>query len=176
MKHSVPGGFTLIEILIVMFIMSIAASAALLSMRMNENKQIESFAKDLLQTITLAQEQAMLQPALLGFSINEDEVQFMELSSFGDKKKPLWVRLQDHVLGSHAIPINMQVGLKMNDLREEEEEETALDNDKEIAPQVVISTNGDVSPFSLYVGKKGQKPRFLITGDANGYIDSQPLQ
>jgi len=69
-------GFTLIEILVVILIISIVTSVALLSISRNENRQLETFTKDLVQTLTLAQEQAMLQPAVLGLAIERHTYQF----------------------------------------------------------------------------------------------------
>ena len=57
------NGFTLIELLVVIFIISIVTSVALLSISRNENKQLEAFTNELVQTVTLAEEQAMLQPS-----------------------------------------------------------------------------------------------------------------
>ena len=47
--------------------------------------------------------------------------------------------------------------------------------DEDQLPQVVISTNGDITPFTIYVGKKGKSPRYVIKGDADGNITSKLL-
>ncbi|TAK75190.1 MAG: type II secretion system protein GspH [Gammaproteobacteria bacterium] len=136
-------GYTLIEILIVLFITSIVTSVALLSLHRNENKQVESLANELTQMLTLAEEQAMLQPSVLGLTIGADRFQFTRL------QKDRWVPVEEH-----AIPEGMQLRLE---------------------GEVIISMNGDITPFTLYVGKKGEKPRYAVRGDVDGTITSKAL-
>lgn len=165
-------GFTLIEILVVIFIMSIVTSVALFSISRNENRQLESFAKELVQTVTLAQEQAMLQPSVLGLSIEKHGYQFAAYHLAENKKKNSWSPLQDHLLGMHDIPGNIALTVEVGGqkiAREESEDDVAH------VPQIVISTNGDITPFTIYVGKKGQSPRYMIKGDVDGTITSKLL-
>jgi general secretion pathway protein H len=68
------AGFTLIEILIVMVIISIVGAASLLSISRNKNSQMENFARQLTNLITLAQQQAMLQPAVIGMTFSDSTV------------------------------------------------------------------------------------------------------
>lgn len=169
-------GFTLIEILIVLFIMSIVAGAALVSMNQNNGKQLESFTNEITQLLTLAEEQAILQPNVLGLLVQEDAFQFFSLQPGKDQRQVLWIPLEDTVLSRYAIPSNVQVSLQLvgnkqkNDAKDEEEEK-----DKKVHPQVIISTNGDLTPFVIYVGKKGEKPRYVITGEADGHITNKFL-
>lgn len=163
------SGFTLIEILVVIFIMSIVTSVALLSVGRNENRQLESFAKELVQTVTLAQEQAMLQPSVLGLSIEKHAYQFAAYRLAENKKKNVWSPLTDHLLGIHTIPHNVELTVEMGGQKIAQEDDVAH------APQVVISTNGDITPFTIYIGKKGKSPRYVIKGDADGTITSKLL-
>ncbi len=164
-------GFTLIEILVVLFIISIVTTVALLSISRNENTQIESFANELTQSLTLAEEQAMLQPVVLGLALDGKSFQFTSLETTGAEKKKAWVPMEDNVLGKHNIPSNLEVSIKVGDASKEDADEDE-NHDK---PKVIISTNGDITPFSIYVGKKGQLPRYVITGDADGNVTNKSL-
>jgi general secretion pathway protein H len=154
-------GYTLIEILIVLFIISIVTSVALLSISRNENKQMESFANEVMQIMTLAEEQAMLEPNVMGLSFAEHSFQFASFQPSKEDNKNHWQPIQDSILGVHKIPDNIQVAVEAGG--------------KGDMPQIIISTNGDITPFTLYVGKKGQKPRYAITGDADGNITNKFL-
>lgn len=172
-RHNI--GYTLIEILIVLFIVSIVTSVALISISHNENKYLESFANDMTQLMTLAEEQAILQPAILGLSLNEQSFQFLSWQPMVNKdkkeeKKNNWAPLEDNILSNHMIPNNIQVQVRTGDKSSKSEEETKTDH-----PQIIISTNGDITPFTIYIGKKGQKPRYAITGDADGNITNKLL-
>lgn len=153
------AGYTLIEILVVLFIIGIVSGATLLTISHSHHKAVETFANQLTQTITLAEEQAMLQPAVLGVSIQENTLRFSVLKTTAKQTK--WLPLNDAIL-QQAIP---------NDLALSFHGET----DKKNSPQIIISTNGDLTPFVLYVGMKGEKPRYMIKGDANGNITNLAL-
>lgn len=160
------AGFTLIELLVVIFIISIVTSVALLSVGHNENRQLESFANELAQRVTLAEEQAMLQPAVLGLILDESSYQFAAYSPAVGDKKPTWTPIQDKILGQHPIPRDIELGVEVGGkhFTKTDEEETTKD------PQVIISTNGDLTPFTIYIGKRGKTPRYVIRGDADGNV------
>lgn len=162
-------GYTLIEILIVLFIISIVASVALLSISRNDNRQLESFANDLTQILSLAEEQAMLQPAVIGLALNEDSYQFASFDAVAKEKKTAWIPLQDTILGKHGIPRGIQIDVEVDGNR------LSIENAVKNIPQIIISTNGDITPFTIYVSKSGEKPRYMIRGDADGNVTNKLL-
>lgn len=159
-------GFTLVELLIVIFIMSIVTSVALLTVSRNKDKQLESFVNEFKQTVTLAEEQAMLQPMIIGLSFKQASYQFASYQSAVEGKKASWLPMQDSLLGQYTIPDGIELVVAGNELQQ---------SAKNRGPQVVISTNGDLTPFKLYVGHEGSKPRYIIQGDADGTVTSQLL-
>lgn len=162
-------GYTLIEILVVLFIISIVTSVALLTISRNQNKQLETFANELAQTMSLAEEQAMLQSTVLGLRLDDHSFHFATMQqAIEGEKKTGWSPLQDTILGQHPIPSDIQLAVQVGG------QKLGNDNSKPI-PQVIISTNGEITPFTIYVGKKGEKPRFSITGDADGNITNKAL-
>jgi len=163
------AGYTLIEILIVLFILGIVTSVALLSIGRNDNKQMESFANEITQIMTLAEEQAMLEPNVLGLSIAEHSFEFASLQPTKGSNKKAWLPLEDVILGKHPIPKNIQLGIVLGG--------GALDADKEKSkgPQIIISMNGDMTPFTIYVGKRGEKPKYAIIGDGDGNVTNKIL-
>lgn len=158
-------GYTLIEILVVLFIVSIVASVALLTISHNENKQLQMFANDLAQTVVLAKEQAMLEPTVLGVRFTDDSFNFLNYDPAAADKKNIWHLRQDTILGKREIPKNIELSVEIK------QEKNLTEN----IPQVIISTNGDLTPFKIFVGKKGKKPRYVIIGQADGSITNQEL-
>lgn len=146
-------GFTLIEILIVMVIISIVAGVAVLTITTNKNKNIEDFTKQLVNTITLSEQEAMLRPATLGIAFTPDSFQFFQF----DKK---WILLTDKIYQKHNFPPDMTLTLKVQN------KAAPLDG----KPYLIISSNGDVSPFVILIGKHNQAPMYIITGDTSGNI------
>ena len=162
-------GFTLIEILVVLFIISIVTSVALLSISHNSHKQVESFANELTQLVTLAEEEAMLKPEVLGLMIEDDSFHFATWQRVKDNKNNAWVPLQESVLNKHKIPSDIEMRLVVGGV-------SPLSNETlNKNPQIIISTNGDVTPFTIYIGKKGQHPLFAVIANADGNVMSQAL-
>lgn len=164
-------GFTLIEILVVLFIISIVTSVALLSISRHQNKQLETFTNQLMQIVSLAEEQAMLQPIVLGLSLRDQAFQFSTLKSdMTADEKNKWMAFQDTILSKQAIPDDIQVGVEVGNQTASSSEKADKTN-----PQIIISTNGDITPFTIYIGKRGEKPRYMITGDADGNVSNKVL-
>jgi len=159
-------GYTLIEILIVLFIISIVTTTALLTISHNSNKTMESFADQLMQTLTLAEEQAILQPSVIGLHVDEQSFRFSSLQEEAASQKNTWVPLQDSILGKHRIPNGIEVSVKVDAASADAEKKN---------PQIIISTNGEATPFTIYVGKPGEKPLYAIRGEADGSISNKML-
>lgn len=163
------AGFTLIELLVVIFIMSIVTTVTLMTIGRNENRDIETFANELTQMVSLAEEQALLEPAVLGIAIQSHGIEFKTLTKNQETQKSAWEPLADHVLQRYAIPANMQLTLQVSG------NQIDLSNNQKSAPPIIISSNGGMTPFILYVGKAGKKPRFAVTADADGNVFSTAL-
>jgi general secretion pathway protein H len=156
-------GFTLIEILIVIVIISVVASFAVLSININQNKRLESLTQQFVNMITLAEEEALLRPATLGLSITPHHFRFYEFHPEKNKKNA-WIPVDESSLGKHFIPKNTEVTLKIQN------HTVASD-----LPQLIISPSGDVTPFVIFIGKKDAPPLFKITGMPNGEIKSERI-
>lgn len=164
-------GYTLIEILIVLFIISIVSSVALLSINRNENRQLEAFANELAEMLTLAEEQAMLQPTVLGLIVDDQSLHFATYQAANKlKENNKWIPLQDKILGMQSIPNEVKVSVELQGNTTEIKKAEGVET-----PQIIISTNGDLTPFTIYVGKKGKKPRYVIRGDADGHVSNTLL-
>lgn len=153
-------GFTLIEILIVVIIISIVTSVALVSLSQNENRKLDKLTQELLQRFTYTEEQALLLPGVLGLRLNPTNYQFVRYTGIGKDKKQIWTALQNEFV----LPDNVELVLKDENPEQPED-----------LPQIVISTSGEVTPFTIYLGIKGKAPRYVITGEADGHVTSQSL-
>lgn len=150
-------GFTLIEILIVMVIISVVSGLAVLTITNNQHKQLEEAAKKLKYLIVLAEQQAMLQPATIGIGMTKTSYQFFEL-----KEDNTWRIMNHSLLGSQSLPTNSQFHLKIHD------KESPLTG----KPGIVISASGDLTPFIVSIGKKGNAPLYEVKGTSSGKITS----
>lgn len=163
-------GFTLIEILIVLVIISIVTTIALTNLRVNENRHLENFTNELSQLISLVEEQALLRPSVLAMKIDKDSYEFFWYKSDinVEKKESPWVSLDDdELLAKHKIPDDIALRIETgDDGKDVTEEETD-------SPQIVFSTNGDLTPFAIYVGAPGKDPQYVVRGEADGTIKAK---
>jgi general secretion pathway protein H len=160
MTKRMAKGFTLIEILIVIVIISIVSSVALVTISGNKTKQVESFAKQLTRLITLAEQEAMLQPATLGLAFYQHSFQFFNYTPSEDNP---WKAITTGSLGLHKIPEHIQLTLRVNN------EGKVLDG----KPHIFISESGDITAFTLTIANRGEKPAYVIRSDASGNVQTE---
>ncbi len=159
------NGFTLIELLIVMIIISIVAGIAMITIHTNQRKQYETLASQIKNAILLAEQEAMLRPATIGLAFTADRFQFYTFEHDAKMDSDKWVPL-DKPLGSHTIPMNTQIILKIQD--------KVIPADGE--PKLILTPGNDVTPFVILIGKKEETPYYEITGKANGEVTSDVYQ
>lgn len=156
------AGFTLIELLVVIIIISIISSVAVISIRTNQSKQFETLAKQLVNSLHLAEEEAMLNTTTLGLALSKHSYQYFEYQ----EEKKTWRILSDAALKKHTLPKNIQLVLKIQN-------KTIELNGK---PQIIISSSGDLSPFTILIGKIDSYPEYRVVGKANGEIRSEYIE
>jgi general secretion pathway protein H len=154
LMQSKTAGFTLVEVLIVIVIISIVASITMLSIHFNHNKQIESLAQNIAGLITLAEEEAMLRPCVLGLAFTTDHYQ---LYSY-DENNHHWQPLSSHIFNAQPIPKDTQITLKIHDKIISAEGK----------PYLIISPSGDIPAFTILIGKLNQEPLYQIIGKESG--------
>jgi general secretion pathway protein H len=164
-------GFTLIELLIVMVIISVVGGVAMLTISHNQNTRFDNLAKQITNMLSLGEEQAMLQPVVLGMGFTETTFQFYEFdenkNSAKDKSKA-WRAVENPTLGLHQIPDGVQVTLKIRN--------KVIPTGNDQLPQLIISTSGDIIPFTILIGKTGSEPSYQVVGEANGNLTSGPIK
>ena len=142
-------GYTLLEILVVLVIIAITASFAFLSISHYRERTAQAWVNNIIQTITLAEEFALLQPATL-------RMQFTPHTFYFSEYHGQWQRLDnDPELGTHPLPKELKITSNTTD--------------------IVISMNGTLTPFELFIGKQNHAPLYQISGHSDGSITSKRL-
>ena len=125
-------GFTLIEILVVVVIISITMGFALMAFGDFGNKRrmlvsAEQFTHD----IKLVQQQALLEGSVLGIAFNQQSYNVLTYSQTNG-----WQPFKARRLHARSFPKGVHIHLEKN-------------QKKRFNPDIVINTSGELSPFTL---------------------------
>jgi general secretion pathway protein H len=189
------SGFTLLEVMLVLVIMGLAASAIVFSFGGQDRvEQVKKQSQRFEVVFNMASDFAVLNQQTLGLRIDEEKntYHFLRL----DDEQQWQLLADDPTFARHELPEDFSLELTLDDLPWQTEdslfdtevfdEKLSVSNDRvEIGkeedkkpepPQVFILSSGDITPFSLLFSFKpsfGSEPPvyFRINGD-----DSIPLK
>lgn len=157
-------GFTLLEILVVMFILGVIASVAVLAVGGGTSRQFEQEARRLVELAGLARDESLLtgQARALGFSKNG--YAFLE-QVFVDDASVTWVPREEPPLHARSLErLGLELRLWQGGKR------VALDERADRA-QVLFNGAGEVTPFELEVRPSAAGAAVLrVTGRRDGRV------
>lgn len=154
-------GFTLIEILIVLLIISIVASVASLSIHFNRKKQMEMLATQIAHVIQLAQNDSLLRSQVLGIALTNHSLKFFNY----DEKNQKWILTPEKVFHEKIFSDGLMMTLKI--------QHKTIPIDAE--PHLIISANGDFPNFEMDVGEKNQPATYKVIGKESGEVYVTPI-
>lgn len=158
--HSRPsseGGFTLLELLAVIFIIGIIISIASISIGQNSSRIVQDEVERLHGLIQLASEEAVLQGRELALEFNRDRYQFLELGVAD------WQPVtEDKMFRERELPGDVQLELILEGI------ETSFD-DKKNLPRIFILSSGELTPFELTL-KTDEGEEYALQGFINGKL------
>lgn len=153
MQSKRENGFTLIEILVVVFIIGITLGFALLSFGDFGNKRrILMSAEQFVNYVKFIQQQAILGTNTLGIAIKPQGYQVFRFQASS------WQAMtKKKIFNEQFFPKNTVVQL-----------ENGLDKRK--GPQIIINASGDMNIFTLNFGSTQQQSIAKVIGYADGSI------
>jgi prepilin-type N-terminal cleavage/methylation domain-containing protein len=158
-------GYTLLELVVVIFIIGLISAVILLrSGTVRFNRKVAVFAQQLQSFIQVCQQQAILQPALIGVMVQANNYQAYY---FSQDQPPHWQALasRDSFWQPRQVPTDIVLRLSI----------AVPNNASGIAPQIVIQPSGDFTPFTIDIGYVGEAARFRVQGNDVGEILLQEL-
>lgn len=147
-------GFTLIEILVVLFIIGITIGFALLAFGdFGAKRRVVLASEQFVTYVKLAQQQAILETSTLGITVNNNSYQASRYSlSNSWQLFPAKSIFRKYTFPSEAL-LKFQSQLSQG-----------------THPQIVINESGDMNAFTLTVNIKGEVVA-VIVGHHNGLIE-----
>lgn len=149
-------GFTLIEILIVIVIIGITVGFALISYGdFGESRRRMFSLEQLVNTLRLAQQQAILETSTLGLRIDNSSYQILKYKNSTD-----WSPISNKgIFKVNYFPKNTVIKLTTNN------------KPPPGTPSIVINSSGDMTPFTLSFGASTDTMDTVLTGRHDGSLN-----
>lgn len=164
--QSVPAGFTLLEMLVVVAIIGIVLTFAMLAI--GGDRRGEELARESQQfgeLLKLASEQAVLRGEEWAVQINPQEYRF--LIFVNDK----WALQQfDELFRARALAKDTELDFEL------EGRAVILETSNEFKPTLMLLSSGEISPFSAEFSADDTELRYQVRADAKGRIQWKGLE
>lgn len=152
------GGFTLIEILVVMLIISITFGFAMLAVGdFGESRRIRTAAEAFAQFVELMHERALLESSTIQVQLTPKIYSAKKLDS-----RHHWRRLTPSRNQVQALPKKTQITI----MRGYKRQNTLV---------ITMNGNGDMTPFEVYFGTSDHPKLATVNGDDNGRVTVDDL-
>lgn len=161
-------GFTLFELLIVIFIIGILSTLVVLKFRApNHEYTAQTYSQDLIRYMQVTQEEAIMRTRVLGIKFSKNEYQVFQLKNKTDNTQE-WIPLVDQNKFWKAQIIPSGIDLSLQKI------ESGFDLGKFMPlnqPEILFLPGGEMTPFNLYVKQEGNTSRqYIIQGDESGNL------
>lgn len=163
-------GFTLIEILVVVFIIGLMSAAAILSFGgSRRDSQLESEGEKLDSLFDYVREQAELQTRDYGFRVSRLGYSFVVYDVLADQWRPVD---EDDAMRERNFPGGVRPEVVV------EGRQIVLDSKKkdveDFSPDIVVFANGDVSSFEVILRNDSGEESKLYTDEDSKIVLLQP--
>jgi general secretion pathway protein H len=166
-------GFTLLEILLVMFVVGMVASLAMISFTQNNSKQLQEEARRLKHIIELASEEAILQGVELAVSFQSDAYQFLMLNAEDAK----WYEMEQKPFHNHQLAEGIRLSYSLESGQMDEEMAKRItqlgkqSESKNSLPMLLLLSSGEISAFSIQLNHDADRLALTMQGDSLGAIE-----
>jgi len=175
--HGRSGGFSLIEILVVIVIIGIVMSIAMLSITLaGGDNQLREEARRMVSLVDVARDESLLQGREFGLELMQGAYRFVEF----DPLTRQWSEIiGDDTLRLRQLPEELELELFVEDRRvmlksdptrmtSEEEDRPGIER---YAPHVLIYSSGDMSPFEIHFVRRIDDSLLAVRGDFAGQLE-----
>ncbi|MEO1244073.1 MAG: type II secretion system minor pseudopilin GspH [Pseudomonadota bacterium] len=172
------SGFTLLEVLVVVFIIAVISGVSVLSLGVLSNERdVEREATRAMALFAIAKDEAMLQGREFGVEFQRSGYRFVEYDP--DSEQWFDVPGDEDLLRTYSLPEEMELELYLDDqlirlddtlaeLSQLDDEQSSSNPSDEYSPHVFLYSSGDMTPFELHVLRTSDNARIRFEIDLLG--------
>lgn len=186
------AGFTLIELMVVIFIIGIVASFATLSVGQSQTRVLQDEVKRLQSLLTLGSDEAVLQSEEFAIEVYRNGYRFMHLEQM--EQEWAWQPVRDNaIFRARCFPEGVALAAEIEgtpaplevldctaEVAKPDEEEaaaestlsTGFDEAEEVPPRIFLLSSGEMTPFELTLSLP-DKTSARLAGELTGKL-TQP--
>ena len=166
------GGFTLLELLVVLVVVGVMVSLAVLSFGvLGSDRQSEDESKRFWMVLQQAREEAEMQVEDLGIFVSSGAYEYLRFDSRKDEWQPIE---GDELFAQRELPEGLRFRLRLESrevvLKPSLPQRGDKDENKRNPPHIMVLSSGDVSPFELEIEREGQPAKWRVTALADNNL------
>lgn len=166
------GGFTLIEVMVVVVIIGILINFAVLSLRSRSPEdQLNEESRRLKSLIEMASEEALLRSSFIGIDITDTGYGFLRL------EEESWQPADDNLFRNRELPDEIQITLTTDQAQDEPlialtpDQPPGEGEEKEkLTPEIILLNSGEITPFDLKISSNLSDDYYRLSGDETGEV------
>lgn len=168
MRRARPAGFTLLEVLVVLFVVAVMAGIAVMQLGSRDrDRALETEARRLQHALELTRQEAVLTADEWGLETTADGYRFLRLN-FEDGR---WEALSSRPWREHRLKDDIALKLRIEDRRRGPS--ALAGSDRERRPDLLILSSGEVTPFRIELEPAWPGPTWVLESDGFGAIKAE---
>ena len=162
------SGFTLIELLVVVAIIALLVQAVTLSMgALGNDRELKQETERLRSMIGLLHEEALMQSRDYGVMFTATGYRFYVF----DYQQLAWAEPQtDRLLAPYRLRPRLSLSLVLDGRVVPLEPDFEAQDIENAAPQIMLLSSGELTPFSIEMVREGSAGRFELTAELDGTL------
>ncbi|MEX0941848.1 MAG: type II secretion system minor pseudopilin GspH [Pseudomonadales bacterium] len=154
-------GFTLIEILVVVFIVTILAGVTVMNLpQFARTGNLDTEARRIKVLLEMAREEALLQATELGFKPDKDGYLFFVY----DEAAGRWSGMTERPFQPRQLDEAVTLALRVED------NEFVLGDEGRDMPPILLLSSGETTPFELTIGMRSGESSKTLVSDGIGEL------
>ena len=178
------GGFTLIELMVVLLIIGLATAAIVLSPSLGGgDTELEKEGERAYSLLNYVRDKAQLQTHEFGLFCNDSVYEFLTF----DPRRSVWRTVdEDDILRQRQLPTGLRIRLVvegrqvvLKTAQDQAREDSKKDKDqieKDRVPHIMLFSNGDLTPFQLTLERDGAGLSVTMASTDDGKIQKEDLK